>query len=135
MPHKPSRRRFITRATAVLGVAAAPLPSLGNSRSGELTAEAFRPLIGALFSGEPLSRPGRPLILRLAEVAPLRALTKRADMPEHAERSFSLRFEAAGAGAMQDTYALAHRSLGRFAALLVPNAEGSALIATFNRSA
>ena len=135
VPQKPSRRRFITRATAVLGVAAAPLPSLGNARSGELTAAAFRPLVGTLFYGEPLSQSERPLTLKLAEVVPLRASTKPADMVAQAERSFSLRFEARGTGAMQDTYALAHRTLGRFAALLVPNADGSALIATFNRTA
>lgn len=114
------RRRLVTGS---LAAAATPLAPVAFARSPSLPGAAdFAPLVGSSFVARPLAgNDASPLALTLAAV-------ERFDA-----RSFALRFDVHGGGASQATYALEHRLLVAFGALLVPSARGDSLTGIFNR--
>jgi hypothetical protein len=124
----PRRRRFLAGGLAAGTIGCAPIANAAFALR-ELTAPAFAPFIGTAFAARALaSADAQALQLVLSSVDPL-------DASRPSSRSFALTFEVVGTAAPQSTYALTHPALGAFAALLVPNRNGTALTAIFNRLA
>jgi hypothetical protein len=130
-----SRRRFIAAGSAA-GCAALLSPALARAAvgEGELTASAFKPLVGSNFTALALSAPGPArLVLSLLAVRPLARVAPHMPPELAQERSFELIFGAEEPGLPQDVYEIAHPGISPFAAFLVPSRDGATLLATFNR--
>ena len=128
-----NRREFLKYAgLAPAAAAAAGLVSAGTvpaATAGPLARSTFLPHVGEEFRFE--SGPFEAKPARLVRVA---ALGQGAGKVE-SENRFRLEFEPAVAGTIaQETYTVAHPSLGRFALFVSPNdGEGRVVEAVFNR--
>jgi len=129
-PRHRFRRRFLIAAAAagspLPAAALAPLRAVATSggTAPPFCASAFQSLVGTVFEARCLSSDNRERVrLRSVDALPGEA---------RSEQGFVLTFDARP-GAAQDTYSLAHAALPPFAALMVPDAGGTALVAVFNR--
>ena len=130
---KSGRRSFLkfasfASATATAGVAASAAVS-ATAPEASLTRGAFAPLVGEEFVFE--TNALEKLNARLVRVEPLDFRLPA----QSAENAFRLEFETpAGESLPQDTFAVSHPRLGRFALFVSPNGpEGHVVEAIFNR--
>lgn len=130
---KSGRRSFlkfagIASATATAGVAAGAVVHAAAPEAS-LTRSAFAPLVGQEFVFETSAL--EKLTTRLVGVEALQF-----SLPgQKAEGAFRIEFETpAGQALKQDTFAVSHPRLGRFALFVSPNdREGRVVEAIFNR--
>lgn len=126
------RRSFLQFAGLAPAAAAASLvaPRVSHAApAASLTRSVFLPCVGDEFRFEL-----GPLESRAAKLNGIEAIDGHATKA-NAEGAFRLLFEPASAGSIaQQTYAVTHPGLGRFALFVSPNdAEGRVVEAIFNR--